>query len=74
MEALQITLVPNAKQEYVSPRGDNSFIIHVTQPAFKGKANKAMLKILAKHLHVRQSDLILSKGERTNLKTVLLIT
>ncbi len=73
MKVLSIMVVPQAKRERVEAQSPTSFRVYVTQPAQKGKANKAMLKALAKHLHVRPSDLILSKGERFNEKTVLLL-
>ncbi|MCD8485116.1 DUF167 domain-containing protein [Candidatus Woesebacteria bacterium] len=73
MQVLTVKVVPQAKRESVVQQSATNFTIYVTEPAQKGKANKAMLKALSKHLHVRPSDLILSKGERFNEKTVLLL-
>lgn len=72
MRILTVTVVPNSPQAQVVPRGENSFKVYVTQPSLKGKANAAMCKELAKYLNVRASDLILSKGDRSNEKTVIL--
>lgn len=72
MQVLTVLVVPRASRERVVQESPTTFRVYVTQPATKGKANKAMLKALAKHLQVRPGDLILSKGERFNEKTVLL--
>ncbi len=72
MQVLTIVVIPRSKHERVVQESPTTFRIHVTQAAAKGKANKAMLHALAQHLQVRPGDLILSKGERFNEKTVLL--
>jgi len=73
MRVLTIMVIPRAKIERVIQETPTSFKVYVTQPAEKGKANKAMLRVLARYLQVRNSDLILSKGERYNEKTVVLL-
>lgn len=73
MKALSVTVVPQAKRESVEEIGPVAYKVHVTQPAFKGKANKAMLKVLAKHLLVPVSHLLISRGDRANEKTVILL-
>lgn len=72
MQVLTVKVVPNAKIPRVEQHNATNFTVYVSQPAEKGKANKEMIKQLSQHLHVRPNDLILSKGDRTNLKTVVL--
>lgn len=73
MTSLSVQVVPQASARRIEQTGPTSFKVYVTAPALKGKANKAMLKQLAKHLGVPLSHLILSRGDRSNLKTVLVL-
>lgn len=73
MQVLNIHVIPGSSRERIVEEDPTTFRVYVTQPAAKGKANKAMLHALAQYLHVRPGDLILSKGERFNEKTVLLM-
>ncbi len=72
MRILSVTVIPQSSRNEVVPQGENSYKVYVTQPALKGKANAAMCKVLAQHLNVPQSRLILSRGDRSNEKTVIL--
>ncbi len=72
MRILTVTVVPEcARTDIVDLTGD-AYKVYVTQSSKKGKANKAMLKMLAQFLKVRETSLIVSKGDRSNTKTVIL--
>lgn len=73
MRVLTITVKANARRESVQEDAPAVFTIQVPQPALKGKANKAMLKVLARHLGVRENQLLLTKGDSTPQKTVLVL-
>lgn len=73
MRVMTITVTPNAKRERVQEHADSVFTIQVPQPALKGKANKAMLKVLARYLGVREDQLMMTKSDSTPQKTVLLL-
>jgi uncharacterized protein (TIGR00251 family) len=73
MQVLTITVVPSASRNDVVPTGQDNYKVYVTAPAQKGKANKDMLKILSKHLGLPVSHLIISRGDRSNKKTVLVL-
>ncbi len=68
-------LTPNASKDRVSglwigPEGEARLAVRVTAPPDKGRANKAVLKVLAKALALPKSALSLTGGEKDRLKTV----
>lgn len=73
MQILTVTVLPQSSRNTVLQTGPTAYKVHVTQPAFKGKANKSMLKELANHLKVPTSKLVISQGDRSNEKTVILL-
>jgi hypothetical protein len=73
MQVLSVTVIPQASRNSVQAMGSDAYKVHVTASAFKGKANKEMLKHLARHLGVPASRLLISRGDRTNDKTVILL-
>lgn len=73
MQVLLIKVIPGAKHNKVEPITTDSFKVYVTAPAQKGKANKNMLKLLARHLGITPAHLLITKGDRSNDKTVLVL-
>ena len=70
-------MTPNAgatRIEGVEARDDGSSVlrVRVTAPPDKGKANKAVIALLAKALSVPKSALTITAGETARLKTVRL--
>lgn len=73
MQVLNVSVKPNSRRESVTQHNASTFTIQVSASPLKGKANKAMLKLLAKHLNVLQNQLMITAGESYNEKIVLLI-
>ncbi len=73
MQILKVVVIPLSSRNDVETTGPDAYKVHVTQSAIKGKANKEMLKHLAKHLGVPVSRLLISRGDRSNEKTVILL-
>lgn len=48
---------PNSNKEEVERVDDKNFIVAVNEPAVDGKANKAIVKALAKYLNAPSSKL-----------------
>ena len=73
---LYIKVSPNASREkvvgeVVDTDGKVWLSVRVTQPAEGGKANGALIKMLAKELGVAQKSLTIIKGETSRFKVVL---
>jgi len=59
---------PRSKKEKVEILGSNHFKVHVTAPPTDGKANQAVLVILAKYLNIKKSQIALVRGEKSKRK------
>lgn len=73
MRVLSVKVIPKASRNEVTQLSKDSFKVYVTSVAEKGKANKSMLRLLAKHLGLPPSHLMISRGDRSNDKTVLVL-
>jgi uncharacterized protein (TIGR00251 family) len=66
---IQVKVKPNSRTEDVSQEGD-SFIVRVREPAKGGKANQAVIRLLACHFGVSQSHVRILNGFRTRNKLI----
>jgi uncharacterized protein len=74
---LALRVTPNAganRIEGVDVRDDGTAVLRVRVTAVpdKGKANKAVIALLSKTLHMPKSAIVLTAGETARLKTVLI--
>ena len=68
---LPIKAYTKAKKNAVTGVHDGRLKVSVTDAPEKGKANDAIIKLLAKSLDLRKSQLTLSKGPTSPLKELL---
>jgi len=66
---IQVKVKPNSKTEEVSQERD-SFIVNVKEPPREGKANQAVIKLLAEHFGVPQSQVRILSGFRSRNKVM----
>jgi len=66
---IQVKVKPNSKTEEVIQEGD-SFIVKVKEPPKEGKANQAVIKLLAEHFGVPQSQVRILSGLRSKNKVI----
>ena len=66
---IQVKVKPNSKTDEVSREGD-SFIVKVREPPKEGKANQAVIKLLAEHFGVSQSQVRILSGFRNRNKVI----
>jgi len=66
---IQVKVKPNSKTEELSQEGD-SFIINVKEPPKEGKANQTVIKLLAEHFGVPQSQVRILSGFRSRNKVI----
>lgn len=72
---ITVRLTPKASADRVGearklPSGEEQLVVYVTAPPEDGKANKAMLRLLAKHFGVPPSRLTLLRGQTSRNKLV----
>ncbi len=66
---IQVRIKPSSKTEELSQEGD-SFIVKVKEPPKEGKANHAVIKLLAEHFGVPQSQVRILSGFRSRNKVI----
>lgn len=67
---LNVKVVPGASRSRVAGRYDDGIKVQVAAAPERGKANEAVLEVLAEWLGVRQSQLCIAKGHTQPRKTV----
>ena len=66
---IQVKVKPSSRTEEVSREG-NSFIVKVKEPPKEGKANQAVIRLLAEHFGVSQSQVRILSGFRSTNKII----
>ncbi|MFH1772937.1 MAG: DUF167 domain-containing protein [Patescibacteria group bacterium] len=69
MKIIHIKVIPNAKKNEVLEK-DEKFRVYINAPAVDGKANKAMIKVLAEFLKIKKNDIKIIKGEKSREKII----
>lgn len=67
---LFITVKPRAKEEAVERLDDTHFVVRVRAPSQEGKANRALIRALAKHFAVAPSRVEILSGSSSRKKVV----
>ncbi|MDD5738817.1 MAG: DUF167 domain-containing protein [Candidatus Pacebacteria bacterium] len=65
---VNIKVKTKAKQEKVVEMGNNNFEVHVKQLPEQGKANIAVIKILAKYFKIPQNNIKILAGKTNSRK------
>jgi len=66
---IQVKVKPSSRTEEVSQEGD-SFIVKVKEPPKEGKANQAVIKLLAGHFGVPKSQVRVVSGFTSKNKVI----
>ncbi|ACB07219.1 DUF167 domain-containing protein [Candidatus Korarchaeum cryptofilum] len=66
---VSVLVVPNAGRNGVVEEGDH-LRVYVRAPPVKGKANEAVIEVLAEFFGVKKSDIRIISGERSREKVV----
>jgi uncharacterized protein YggU (UPF0235/DUF167 family) len=61
---------PNSKNPRVLKKSENEYEVYVGQPPENGQANEAIIKLLAKHLKIKQNQLMIVSGLKSKTKLV----
>ncbi len=68
-----VKVKPGAKQEKVEKIDDINFKVQVRELPEKGKANRAVLKIIADYFGVSQSNIRIISGSTSRLKIIEIV-
>ena len=67
-----VRVKPNSKIEEVLPE-DGGFTVRVKEPPKEGKANRAVIRLLAKHLGIPEARLRISRGLTSRNKVIQIL-
>jgi len=66
-----ITIKPNStKGPLVETQDDGSLLVYIREPAVEGKANTALIELLAKHFGVAKSRIVIVRGHTSRNKII----
>ena len=66
---IRVTVKPNSRNEEINQDGD-SLIIKVKEPPKEGKANQAVIRLLARHFGVPRSQVRIASGSKGKHKVI----
>ena len=69
---LDVLVQPRAARERVGPVHDDRLKVAVTAPPVDGKANAAVIRLLARTFGLKRADVTLRAGQSGRRKTLLL--
>ena len=67
-----IQVIPHASRAEIAGVQEGAFKIKVTAPPVEGAANEACIKLLARELRLKKSQMEISSGAKSRKKTVLI--
>lgn len=70
MRQVKIRVVPNASRNEVIEEEDGSLKVRVKAKAVEGKANQAVIEILAEYFGVRKPQVRILAGEKSRDKAI----
>jgi len=65
-----VTVKPRAKKEEVRKTDDGQYMVSVHAPPQKGKANKALIELLANYFSVPKSSVRIIRGQTGRKKLI----
>ncbi len=66
----QIKVKANAKRESLTELPDGTLLVTLTAPPVEGKANRALIKLLAKTYGIPQGAIAIQSGHHSKIKIV----
>jgi uncharacterized protein (TIGR00251 family) len=67
---IKVRVTPNSKSELVEQIGPDNYILKVKERPTDGKANAAVINLVASHFNVRKSKVSITKGLKSREKTI----
>lgn len=64
---IKVKVIPNSKIEDVTKK-DDGFVVRVREPAKEGRANRAVIKLLADYFKISQGSIIILSGYKSRSK------
>lgn len=72
MLRLHIKVKPNARQNTLVEQTDGTWLAHIKAPPVDGKANQALIALIAAHWGIHKSQVSIKSGGSARIKQVIL--
>ena len=72
-QIFNVRVIPRAKQNSITTDADGTIRIHTTTAPTDGKANDAVIRMLAKHFDVPRSAIQIIRGQTSHDKIIEVI-
>lgn len=69
-QIFRVKVIPNASKNEIAAQDGDFLKVKIKAPAQKGKANRELVKFLAKEFNVKKSSINIIKGENGREKIV----
>lgn len=69
MKIIEIRIIPNARKNSVI-EVEGKYKVHVMAPAVDGKANIALIEVLADYFNLKKSSITIVRGQTSRIKLV----
>jgi uncharacterized protein len=73
-KSLQVKVKPNAREDRLSFGDDGIWLAHIKAQPVDGKANEALIGLIATHFGVRKNQVLLKSGAGSRIKRFILLT
>lgn len=68
---VKIRVIPRAKRDEIAQRRGDAVLVRLQAPPVEGAANKALVKVLSKHLGVHGADIEILSGDKSRDKVIV---
>ncbi len=68
IQRIEVRVKPNAKTEALEEQPDGTWIARIKAPPVDGRANEALIALVAKHFSVRKGQVSIRTGASARLK------
>ena len=72
-QIFNVRVIPRAKQNSITTDADGTIRVHTTTAPTDGKANDAVVRMLAKHFNVPRSAINIVRGQTSHNKVIEVI-
>jgi len=65
---IEVRVKPNARESVLEETPDGTWLARIKAPPVDGKANEALIELVARHFKVRKADVTIRTGASSRLK------
>jgi len=69
-KVIQVRVKPNSRSSLLEQSPDGTWLAHIKSPPVDGKANKELIKLVARRFECRRSDVSIKSGGTGRVKLV----